>query len=197
MKKNEDSELKEIEDIYDESLRINKNELDRLQESIKDKPIHRKLLFAKGGIQSSIQQYKQFMLEITAFNQKMFIKLYQFVQHSKQVRERVEHISQYQCYQTDYQKFYKKFSFDVEACETALMKLLPELEKIEILLAPLTDIPEDKATEQVVKFNHELNQKITHILQEYELFKNAYFQLLQHEKPLKKLMYLCDIQQSE
>lgn len=189
-------ELKELIDIYDESLRINKNELDKLENLVKGKPILRKLLFAQGGIQSSIQQYKNFMVEISLFNLDMMSKLCQFVYHTKQVGDRVEHISQFHSYQSDYQKFYKSFSHDVKICETALMKFLPEFSEIELLLEPLTDCPEDKAIEQVVKFNQQLNQKMTHLLHEFEQFKKTYLQLLQHKKTLEKLMHLCDIQQS-
>ena len=196
MKQPSASEFKELMDIYDESLRINKNEMSRIEYLVKDKPIHRKLLFAQGGIQSSIQQCKKFMVEISLFNQDMMIKLYQLVYHSKQVGERVEHISQYHGYHADYQKFYKNFSRDVKTCETAFMKFIPEFSEIELLLGPLTDTPEDKAIEQVVKFNHQLNQKMTRILDEFEQFKKTYLQLLQHEKPLQKLMQLCDVQQS-
>lgn len=186
-------DFKDSLSFYDESIEINKNEIQSILDKIKDKTIARKLKIVKGSMQSSIQQFREMNKELTSIYVDLISNTSEIVSHDKQVSERIKHLPKYQKFQDQYQQHQKNFSLKVNALQITLLDLLSEYKDVNLFFVPLESTSEENLVEQVINFNLKLNKKVNNIAQKFENFKVDYQNLLTQKSTLEKLLHLCNL----
>lgn len=181
--------------VFDESIQSNQESLEKISETLKGKPIYRKIQITQASMKSSINQLKDLCKNYLLFQVEANLKTYNLTQYAKQVEDKIFHHPQYQKHRNEYEIFQNNLGLDLKQLQQAFAEFFENLWDVKFLIEPLPELSSEEAIEKIALFNTDLNQRIQKLNHEFLRIKQIYEHLFQYQIPLEKLMHLCGIQQ--